>query len=63
MYNDPTEPNETAEDKAKTKFICDLQELTAEEAISEIMCSSIPDEEILEIFREITLNDTFKFKK
>jgi hypothetical protein len=52
---------ETQETFDLLDFIHDLQKLTAKDAIGEIMCSNLTDEDILRCFRTIDENDTFKF--
>lgn len=44
-------------------FIVDLQELTPVEAIYEMGTSGLTNDEIAYCVREISLNDTFRFKK
>lgn len=46
-----------------TEFIYALQELSAEEAIDEIASSGLSDTEIVSCIKQISENDTFKFKK
>tara|TARA_R110000824_G_C15229918_1_gene678430 strand:- start:8133 stop:8426 length:294 start_codon:yes stop_codon:yes gene_type:complete len=45
------------------EFIFNLQELNALDGIHEVMGAGFTDEEIIYIFKEISFNDTFKFKK
>ena len=46
-----------------TEFIFSLQELNALDGIHEVMGAGFTDEEIIYIFKQISFNDTFKFKK
>ena len=44
-------------------FIADLQDLTPTEAIHEIGGAGLTNDEIAYCVKEITFNDTFRFKK
>lgn len=43
-------------------FIFNLQSLSPKDAIAEVMTAGLSKDEIIQVFNEITFNDTFKFK-
>ena len=45
------------------EFICNLQELVPENAIYEVMTAGLSNDEVIDCFKAITFNSTFKFKK
>jgi len=56
------ENGEVNESAFSEQMIWYLENLTPLETIHEIMCSGFSDEEILLFFKEITFNNTIKFK-